>query len=500
MEKSHFDVLQEPWIPVTDLNGARFELGIIDTLLRAPYLQEISDASPMVEFGLYRLLSVFLMDLYRPKTKQDIRQLWKRGKFCESELRDYLALCQQEGVSFDLFDENRPFLQTPYVAEWDKESRPAAAIDKTIPSGNNHTHFDHRKVSAISFSYAEAARRLVPLQLFCTAGVQGYASGTSGAPPYYAMIHRETLFETLLFSILPEERLPNHLHFAADSGGNRIPVFWRNREVVESKREIVETSFLYGMLFPARRILLIPDANTASVARVYLSPGFNYKVVTNWTDPSAAYRKTNKGISSVKPDTKEPIWRNLSALINVPEKTAPLLLENAEDLDRHALSFDIALYGVQTNQASYIDAIKYDLRIPVGLLEDVDKNDAIKAVIQKASEIAKYIRSGFREKRNGQEYSTISGVSAQAVKELENRMAIREEPEFWRISEKLAQQDADIPGILQEWILFLIACAKEEIHNMERTCELRGSALARLAEKEMEIFRKLRKVEEEYGT
>ena len=62
-----FQVLTDGWIPVVDLDGNQRKLGILETLEKAHTLREISDASAMVEYSLYRFLSVFLMDALRPE-------------------------------------------------------------------------------------------------------------------------------------------------------------------------------------------------------------------------------------------------------------------------------------------------------------------------------------------------------------------------------------------------------------------------------------------------
>ncbi len=110
--KPSFDVLQEPWIPVVTFEGKPSRWGILDAPLRSPDWKEIQDPSPMVEYSVYRFLIVFLMDALRPETPVDLEELLYAGQFDESAIQDYITLCHSEGVSFDLFDPNRPFMQT----------------------------------------------------------------------------------------------------------------------------------------------------------------------------------------------------------------------------------------------------------------------------------------------------------------------------------------------------------------------------------------------------
>ena len=124
-----FNVLDAPWIPVVASDGSRELLGIRETLRRAPELKEVSTVSPLEEFSIYRFLSVFLMDALRPKRVSAISTLLKQGMFDMDKIEEYISLCESEGVSFDLFDEKRPFMQSAYVKEWDKEPKSISVID-----------------------------------------------------------------------------------------------------------------------------------------------------------------------------------------------------------------------------------------------------------------------------------------------------------------------------------------------------------------------------------
>ena len=49
-----FSVLEQAWIPVTALNGQEEMLSIREILARSQELREISSASPLEEYSLYR--------------------------------------------------------------------------------------------------------------------------------------------------------------------------------------------------------------------------------------------------------------------------------------------------------------------------------------------------------------------------------------------------------------------------------------------------------------
>ena len=185
--KPSFDVLQEPWIPVVTFEGETLEVGILDALLRSPEWKEIQDPSPMVEYSVYRFLIVFLMDALRPETPVDLEELLYAGQFDESAIQDYITLCHSEGVSFDLFDPNRPFMQTSVDKNWDKQRKPVTTLDYTVPNGNNHIHFDHRRKHEV-YVPGKAMRMLLTAQIFCTSAAQGYPSNVNGAPPWFSLV------------------------------------------------------------------------------------------------------------------------------------------------------------------------------------------------------------------------------------------------------------------------------------------------------------------------
>ena len=378
-----YSLLQEPWIPAADQSGAVTFFGIRSLLEQAHRLQRISDPSPMVEYGLYRLLVVFLMDALRPQDEEELEALLDAGRFDMDMIDQYIAMCQEEGVSFDLFDSKRPFLQAPYCAQWDKETKPVSVLDYTIPTGNNHTHFDHRRSGEIALSFGQAARLLPALQLFCTAGVQNYPSGVNGAPPYFSVIQGENLFETLVSSLL----IMDDIHIKFDTP----PVIWRSDIPVEPKKLVARTSWLYGMLFPARRVLLIPDEANHCVSQVYLSQGMNYTAADLWTDPHVAYRVNKQGRFPWRPDYKRAVWRNFNDLIET-DHTPQIVRQYKTYIGRGNL-LHILLYGVQTNQASYISAIYYDLKLPLAIIENPTASEFVRGAIAQAETLERALKN-----------------------------------------------------------------------------------------------------------
>lgn len=465
--RASFHVLTEGWIPVIDLENSRQKIGILDTLKNAHKLKEISDASPMVEYSLYRLLSVFLMDALRPGSVEDIEDLLERGSFDPQVIDDYISLCEFEGVSFDLFDPNRPFLQTPYQAQWDKVKKSVAELDYTIPHGNNHTHFDHRKGEKVSMNFDEAARFLLPAQLFCTAGMQG-PSNVSASPPYYTVVKGRNLFETLVFSLSALNRI--------DIPFDDPPVLWRNTDVVEPKKEVTVTSWLFGMLFPARRITLIQGEE--GVSEIYMCQGLNYVVKDSWNDPFVTYRVTKTGRVPWRPDHEKAVWRNLNDLVDVKNKKAPYVLRQYFELEKKSEEASITLYGVQTNRAEYLGVFHFDLKIPVLLTQDDDHIRCLTQCIEVSEQMADALSCSI---------TGILEIPGNVVSQAVQSYYAHCEQNFWSFCNSISVKAVDLLMELVAWRDFSIQTAKRVREQVLADLHLSGHAMVKAAKREKMI-------------
>lgn len=480
-----YQLLEEPWIPVVDLTGEKKLLGIRTLLEQAHLLQEISDPSPLVEYGLYRLLVVFLMDALRPQDEDELEELLEAKQFPMETIERYISTCQSEGVTFDLFDRERPFLQAPFNEAWDKQIKPASVLDYTIPSGNNHIHFDHRQSEDISFSYAQAARFLPTVQLFCTAGVQGYPSGINGAPPYYAVLQGENLFETLIGSLLLQDDIPNGMKFDDPS------VIWRSALPIEPKKVIVQTSWLYGALFPARRILLIPEEKSKTVKQVHLSQGMNYTATALWTDPHVAYRISSKGRFPLRPNKEKAIWRNLYEL--TAPGTAPQIVQQYKKYiapPGHSL-LHVLLYGVETDQASYIAAFRHGLYLPAAIIENAAASDLIKEEIEWSEKLAKALKAAVTHP------DIPPQIVSQAVQTYYDCCG-RTLLDLCRTC--LVEETADVNALYQDWVNQTSQYAAEALERAMKSVLLRGKSLMEVSRRHGNLFKEIQKKKKEMST
>lgn len=465
--KATFNVLTNPWIPTLDQDGITKELSLLETLERAHELQGIQAASPLVEYSVHRFLILFLMDMIRPEDESAIEDLLEEGQFDPDLLSDYIDQCNREGVTFDLFDEERPFLQTPYVKAWDREAKPISTLDYTVPNGNNHIHFDHRR-REICYTPGKALRMLLTAQLFCTAGAQGYPSNVNGAPPWFALIQGENLFQTLVFGMIGND--------AISIPFDTPPVCWRSKEAVPSKEAVGRTSWLYGMLFPARRIHLLPDESSGMISQVYCSQGLNY--INVWTDPHVTYRITKNGRSNWKPNDGETIWRNLNYLVDA--QNAPQILAQRKRLDVDAQEIHVVLYGVQTNKASYLRQQRHDLRLPVHLIGNEDAAKFISRYIALAERLGQALFQSLNQEE----------VSREIRLEAQQRFYGVCERILWSLLETISQEGCDLNETYRQVVEELIQAAADHANQVLQNQTLRGRAMLALMKKQQLILQK----------
>lgn len=475
-----YNLLNESWVPVITKQGQREFLGIREVMRRAHELRAVSDASPLVEYSLYRFLGLFLMDALRPEDSFALEDLLDVGHFDMDAIDDYIRLCQSEGVSFDLFDKERPFLQSAYNEALDsKARRPVQALDYTVPSGNNHTHFDHRSSQEMAVSYGEAARLILAGLLFCTAGAQDYPSGVNASPPYFTVINGKNLFETLCYTLVPLDLI--------DIPFDSPPVLWRIKAPVIPKEKVTETSWLLGMLFPTRRITLIPDEEQNCVRELYLSQGINFTSKEAWTDPCVIYRCTEKGRVPLRPNKGKAIWRNLNELIDVPGRQAPLVLHIYEQLHREK-TVKIILYGVETSNASYLQTMRHTLTIPLILSEDPERVQMVKNLIAAAERVAASLKSSL---------ASSGAIPEQLVIEAVQQYYSGCEQQLWQtVFGNLAADAADLQKIYVAWVDRLFQNAKEAHSAAVQRLRLKAAALAEIAKKEGLIYSEIKKLKE----
>lgn len=473
-----FNVLDDGWIPVAAMDGTADLLGIRQLLQQAPELRKITCGSPLEEFSIYRFISVFLMDALRPERTSSIRKLLKQGKFDMEAVEGYIDTCAAEGVSFDLFDRERPFMQSKYVPEWDKEAKPAGYLDCMLPTGNNHTHFDHRQAEEQSLPFDKAARLLLTVQQFCTVGAQGYPSGVNASPPYFGIVNGENLFETLVYTLQPIRTMGIEFDDPC--------VLWRSKDAVVPKKEVAVTSWLRGMYFPARRVQLIPPEDGSRVRSIYFSQGENYTSKESWRDPFVTYRTLDSGIVPLRPKREKPVWRSLFEIADITGKHASAVLTQYMSLTEAEYA-DITLYGVETNQASYLGLYRVSLRIPADVTGNPAAIDLLRQSVSAAEGLARKLRKTLLDTR-----TIPAAVGENAAASFYDSC----ESHFWELCGAAGKSSEEMQNAYATWCGAIGSNAMEAYRNSVMNLHLRGRDMGSAAVQQKYLAAEIHKLKE----
>lgn len=388
---AEFNVLNEPWIPVMTISGTAEKYGIMEALTKAHEMAEVACESPLETYAVQRFLIAFLMDAYRHELLhgRDRKKLFERGKFDPAVIASYIELCRNEGVTFDLFDPEKPFYQATFDERYDSDAKikPIANLFHAIPSGNNPVHFEHKVADESECTPAQALRALLAAQLFATSMTQGYPSSVNDTPCYYALLKGRNLFETLCLSMLSVGECQG-IDF--DSA---LPA-WRDRSPEIPKAEHADVSMLEGLTFRPRRVTIICEED-GMVRKLYFQQGQSFHPNGRWIDPHVTYSVNKDGdYVTVKPHLGRMPWRDVAAFAfskdNKYSRPATILAKSGNVLDRSDPRI-ITMYGLTSSQAKYEDWITDSLSVPGDILFDEYKSESLRASMKKVEDTASLV-------------------------------------------------------------------------------------------------------------
>ena len=398
-----FNLLTEPWIPVITGDGMKLELGMIDVLSRAHDLAGIIDPSPLVQFGIHRLLVAFVANVFRYDCIDDIAGAIEHGRLDMDKINAY---CQKWRDRFDLFDEKHPFYQVPVKDDDEIKKKSPAELFKQLPVATNVMHFSMTRVhdSEHAMSPAACARALCTLPPFATTGGVGFYPGINKTPPIYALVIGKNLFETIALNIpaIPIEE---------NSGTG--PVAWESDEIT-AKKEVAAVSTLQGMTFQPRSVHLFPGAggvctitgkeSPVLVREIMFDPGL--KLAGKWTDPSVAY-VTSDERKCIKMYDGKSIWRDTGPLMICMNSTRgsekkgtkivyerPFIVHQWDVLVREKLlpwrSITVSIHGLRSDKAKISEWQTEILSMPVEVMNDPDAGSHVLAAMEYAEKTIDY--------------------------------------------------------------------------------------------------------------
>lgn len=385
MEK-FFNVVNEPWIPVVDLAGARrlISLGQVFSSGR-----EIADLQvrPQERVALMRLFACIAhAALDGPK---DFDEWEKVPEALPESARKYL---QKWEDSFWIFHPEKPWLQTPDI---DKGKGPcpvdSSTVDDWTPvskltfsysSGNNSTLFDHGALrDNRDFSLAETVLAMLAYQSYSVAGLSaqvfwhGRQTNKSAkdspcitASMLHAFIRSGCLLESIHMNLPTLEMVKAHYGTAAPGRPvwEMIPKSFEDHAAVDNA-----TRTYIGRLVPLKRFMKLH----ATARVILLGEGLDYPAFADGfpPEPTATIVLKSGGVEKKKDarmylayHTTKAVWRELTALLLKRENQEDgrcLVLRNLTEGEQ----FDLVVVGVARDQAEILDHTESVFHIQSGL-------------------------------------------------------------------------------------------------------------------------------------
>lgn len=394
-----FNVLDDPWIPVTLLNGITKDVNMRDAFYLADEIESVRGDNPLQKTAVIRLLTAFITDAYfyggKISTRADRYALFKSGHFDRKLIEMYINHCMADcGASFDLLDEKRPFMSQAKDSKIDKDPDPnvkrtrgdeSAGMKSAISfvvhatKGNNTLHWSHEgEADFAGLSYQDTLLNMLEQYLFAYSNRAYPTASLVQLGSSFYIPEDKDLFHTLVRCMRSSEELGK-----LPISSPKAPCAWNDSRTLVPGQPVAEKSFCFAMTFEPRRIVLIPEEDNI-IRRCYFAAGWaKDKSDTTWFDPFVAYRKPagNKKIGKANADFRpcrmdpnRELWRdvgNITAAKSGSNNIPPAVLQRITRMDDQT-DMNVEFIGVHVNQAS-VDIIMQDrIAVPEKLMTDPD--------------------------------------------------------------------------------------------------------------------------------
>jgi CRISPR system Cascade subunit CasA len=378
---SHFNLIDEAWIPIRLPDGSRTELGIRDTLFRSKEIAAIEDPSPLVVAALHRfLLALLYRALTGPTNREEARTLFRQG-LPDGQIAAYLDKWKER---FWLFHEKWPFGQNSlipadFLEPWNRltaESNPT----------KNKVLFDHTNTIVLEERLAnECVRWILATMSFSIAGGRGYFPSPSANGVMCIPLGRN-LQQTLCYSLVPQNR--EVLLYDR-------PLWERDPKPLPLQTQKRVASGLADLYTWQSRMIYLKPTASGRVSSLNLVPGEGCDNPSQESDPMQAYKLDKQnGKSAVQFRSDRGIWRDFPSLLPDSTELAPRTVQNALDLasrNSEYLPESILVLGLRYEPPSAnLDFWRMErFELPIAFVKNMDFRKEIHGLLQRAEEAQK---------------------------------------------------------------------------------------------------------------
>ncbi|WP_315583996.1 type I-E CRISPR-associated protein Cse1/CasA [Actinomyces viscosus] len=425
----NFNLLDEPWIRVTRLDGAPDEVSLLTLFREATDIAGIHGEIASQDVAILRLL---LAISHRTMDGPEDLDTWKEYWNDPERLgRDAVAYLERFRERFDLRDPDRPFFQVAGIHAASGKTSGLETLIVDVPNGN--PFFTTRIAQGLeSLSWAEAARWLVHVHAFDPSGIRtgavgdpqvkggkGYPIGPGWTGQIGAVtVTGESLERTLLLNTVVCENLPDLANVDPEQD---LAPWERESDGPAGSHDLEPTGPVSCHTWQTRRVLLHGD--DAGVTGLFLGNGDKATPQNRYrVEPMTAWRYSEPQTKKLKAPVYMPrklptdraFWRGLSTLVaqlspritakgagEVTRYRSPGVVSFYQELMRrrivpagglvplHAVGIE---YGAQ--EAVVTELVDDVLSLPAGLLDS--ENKRLLAVVHDAMEETEQVASALR--------------------------------------------------------------------------------------------------------
>ena len=400
-----FNLIDEPWIPCTMLDGTPRSLGLRETLTQAQDVGELGGDSPLEVAALHRLLLAVLHRNFDIGEEQQWGALWENGAFDSGVIDDYFERWRDR---FNLFDEDRPFYQ---VASLDL-TKGCSSARLSFQPDNGATLFTHViTADPPSLTPPESARLLIGFMAFDVGGRKSDPPGISAdAAPLnkgaVVLAKGNTLFETLMLNLC--RYAPHDEDPWAFNRDHDIPAWERDEETCPEDR--IPTGYIDLLTWQSRRIRLQPviegDGSTV-VRNVVIMKGsqIHHTFTPRGKETMQAFRSnprakgTEDPYPAVRLTEDRALWRDSHALMSSAqtESTQPKTLKWLADLATEGIIpysrvIPVDVFGLRNTQAKVHFWRHEQLPLSLAYLKDKQLADTLREALDLTEKMAVSLR------------------------------------------------------------------------------------------------------------
>ena len=414
-----FNLLDEPWIRVTRLNGAPDEVSLLALFREATDIAGIHGEIASQDVAVLRLLlAISHRTMDGPEDLDVWKDYWDAPGSLGRDAADYLERYRDR---FDLRDPERPFFQVAGIHAASGKTSGLESLIVDVPNGN--PFFTTRIAEGLeSIDWAEAARWLVHVHAFDPSGIRTGAVGdpqVKGGKGYpigpgwtgqigTVTVVGENLERTLLLNTVVCEELDglNDVDPASD-----LAPWERGVDGPAGSHDPKPTGPVFCYTWQTRRVLLHGDDD--GVTGLFLGNGDRAKPQNRYrVEPMTAWRYSDPQSRKLKAPVYMPcklptdraFWRGLSTLVaqlspkttvkgagEVTKYRSPGVVSFYQDLMYHEIvpaSGLIPLHAVGieygSSESTVAELVDDVLSLPAGLLDP--ENRRLLAVVRGAME------------------------------------------------------------------------------------------------------------------